>query len=262
MQYDPQKLHRFHIDLPEGKKVFLASDFHLGAPNASESRLREHKIVEWLHSIEPLAHTLVLVGDVFDFWFEYTHVVPKGHTRLLGKLAQLADRGVRIVLFKGNHDLWMGTYLEEELGATILRHPAVFAVGQKLYFVAHGDGLGPQDHLHKLLLLVFENSFFQWVFRQFSPQFSFWIATKWSRKSRISNDRREEFFLGENEWLWQFARQVENTQHHEAYIFGHRHLPLDLPVGDHSRYINLGEWIRHCKYLILDKEGLSIHHWR
>ncbi|GLU53263.1 UDP-2,3-diacylglucosamine diphosphatase [Dyadobacter frigoris] len=238
------------VALQEGRKIYFSSDFHLGVPTAEKSRDRERVLVKWLESIEYDAQIIFLVGDIFDFWFEYGHVVPKGFVRLLGKLAELSDRGIELILFTGNHDMWMFGYLKEEIGATIFRNPVNFEITnseglKKSVLVGHGDGLGPGDKVYKILKQIFENSFFQWIFRIVHPDVGMWIASEWSKRSRIANIKKgEEVFVSEEyEWLLHYCKEVEKEQHHDYYIFGHRHLVLDLAVNNNSRYINLGEWV-------------------
>lgn len=238
------------IVLQPGRRAYFSSDFHLGVPTAEKSRDRERLIVKWLESIEHDAQIIFLVGDIFDFWFEYGHVAPKGFVRVLGKLAQLSDKGIELVLFTGNHDMWMFGYLKEEIGASIYRNPVRFDFineenTTRSIFVGHGDGLGPGDQVYKVLKKVFENRFFQWLFRIVHPDVGMWIASEWSKRSRLANvNKGEERFLGEDkEWLLLYCKDVEKTNHHDYYVFGHRHLVLDLPVSETSRYINLGEWV-------------------
>lgn len=242
-----------------GKRLYFASDFHLGAPNPATSRIREQTIVRWLETIRPDAQVIFLVGDIFDFWFEYKRAVPKGFVRLLGKLAELADAGIELVFFTGNHDMWMSDYFTHELGATIHRAPVRYivtdAVGdERKLLVGHGDGLGPGDHVYKGLKKVFENPLAQWSFRQLHPDVGLRIANVWSRQSRISNAKKgEDVFKGEaEEWLFLYCQEVQKISPHDYYIFGHRHLPLDLKVLESSRYINLGEWVNQQTYGMFD----------
>ncbi len=243
------------IELPNNKKVFFASDFHLGAPNHHQSRLREDKIISWLNSIAPQAHTIFLLGDVFDFWFEYKHVIPKGFTRFLGKLASLSDQGIHIIIFSGNHDMWMYDYLTKELSIEIYHDPQSVQINNSLLYLGHGDGLGGGDQTYKFLKKVFRSPVCQWAFRWLHPNIGMAIAHAWSRSSRKKSATADETFLGDDEWIYQYCKEVEQNTHHNAYILGHRHLPLDLPVGNKSRYINLGEWISQYHYASIDHTG-------
>jgi UDP-2,3-diacylglucosamine hydrolase len=242
-----------------GKKIFFASDFHLGVPDHHTSLKREKLIVSWLDSIKTEAHSIYLVGDIFDFWFEYTHTIPKGYIRLLGKLAELRDSGIPISLFTGNHDMWMFSYFTKELGIPIHREPVELHIGPQKLLVGHGDGLGPGDHSYKFIKKFFNSRICQWLFARLHPNLGFFIAQTWSRKSRIANLKREEKFEGEEgEFLWVYCRELEKKHHHDFYIFGHRHLPLDLKVNDTSRYINLGEWVNFNTYAVYDGTNVEL----
>lgn len=242
------------LDFPLlGKKLYFASDFHLGAPNGAESKIRERKIIRWLDSVADDAAAIFLVGDIFDFWFEYGQVIPKGFIPFISKISQLRERGIPILFFTGNHDLWMKDYFIQELGIPVYHHPIELSVSGQKILVGHGDGLGPGDRFYKLLKLVFTNPFFQWLFRWVHPDLGIKIAKAWSGHSRISNSEKDENrFLGEDEWLWQYCKEIEPKSHHDLYIFGHRHLPLQLQVSENSTYFNLGEWVTQFTYLEYD----------
>ncbi|MFD2570299.1 UDP-2,3-diacylglucosamine diphosphatase [Spirosoma soli] len=247
------------IPLTAHRKAYFASDFHLGTPSAEQSRIREQAVVAWLDRVRTDAAVIFLVGDVFDFWFEYKHSIPKGFIRLQGKLAELADAGTKIVLFTGNHDMWMDDYFTQEMGIPVYREPRRYDIGGKRFLIGHGDGLGPGDFVYKRLKTVFENRLARRVFRWLHPDVGIGIAQAWSRRSRISNQEKGEEFLGEDrEWLMQYCREVEATQHHDYYIFGHRHLPLDLAVSPTSRYVNLGEWVSAKTYAVFDGQTLQL----
>jgi UDP-2,3-diacylglucosamine hydrolase len=241
------------------KKIFFASDFHLGVPNHEVSVAREKKIIAWLDSIKNEAHTIYLLGDIFDFWFEYKHAIPKGHIRLQGKLAELRDAGIPIVFFTGNHDMWMFDYFPKELGIPVYRDPLVLEVGSQRLLIGHGDGLGPGDHTYKILKKFFNSSFCQWLFARLHPNLGIGIANRWSKSSRLTNMKREDGYQGnEKEFLWVYCNEIEQKQHHDYYIFGHRHLPLDLPIGEHSRYVNLGEWVNFSTYAVYDGKTVAL----
>ena len=241
------------------KNIFFASDFHLGVPNHEVSVAREKKIIAWLDSIKNEAHTIYLLGDIFDFWFEYKHAIPKGHIRLQGKLAELRDAGIPIVFFTGNHDMWMFDYFPKELGIPVYRDPLVLEVGSQRLLIGHGDGLGPGDHTYKILKKFFNSSFCQWLFARLHPNLGIGIANRWSKSSRLTNMKREDGYQGnEKEFLWVYCNEIEQKQHHDYYIFGHRHLPLDLPIGEHSRYINLGEWVNFSTYAVYDGKTVAL----
>jgi UDP-2,3-diacylglucosamine hydrolase len=241
------------VNLAPGKKIFFASDFHLGVPDHASSLVREKRVVQWLNTIAPQAHAIYLLGDIFDFWFEYGKAIPKGFIRLQGKLAELRDSGVPIYFFTGNHDMWMFNYFPDEMGIVIYREPQLLEVNNHRLLIGHGDGLGPGDQTYKLLKKIFNSAVCQWLFARIHPNLGIRIAQYWSRQSRINNIKMEEKFEGEEkEYLLSYCRELEKTKHHDYYIFGHRHLPLDLKVGNHSRYINLGEWVRHNTYAEYD----------
>lgn len=247
------------IALSPGQAVYFASDFHLGVPTPTDSRERERRIIRWLNTVQTDAAAIFLVGDVFDFWFEYRNVIPKGFSRLQGKLAELADNGQKIILFTGNHDMWMANYFTEEMGIPTYRLPRSYEIGNKRFLVGHGDGLGPGDFQYKQLKKIFENGLARWFFSWLHPDVGMAFGNGWSRKRKESEQHKTEVFKGdEQEWLWQYCKQVENRQHHDFYIFGHRHLPLDLNVTASSRYINLGEWITLNTYARFDGQDTKL----
>jgi UDP-2,3-diacylglucosamine hydrolase len=260
----------FHVQsihLQNDKKLYFASDFHLGFPDHATSLARERKIVAWLESIKHDAQVIFLVGDLFDFWFEYKNVIPKGFVRLQGKLAELSDSGIEIMIFPGNHDIWMFDYFTKEMGIKVYREPQEFSVISNTktttFYIAHGDGLGPGDGGYKILKRIFDNKFCQWAFSWLHPHVGIGLANFWSG-SRKANARieKELDFRGEGEWLWAYSKEQEIIKHHDFYIFGHRHLLLDLPVGTSSRYINLGEWFyemeQSCHYTFFDGNELTV----
>ena len=244
------------IHLAPGTFLYLATDFHLGTPTYAASRAREDRVVRWLEQITPTCGALMLLGDVFDFWFDYGRVVPKGFVRLQAALARLTDAGVPVTLFTGNHDMWMFDYLPQELGVQIVRQPTTYAIGQKQFIIGHGDGLGPGDGFYKFLKRFFASRFCQRAFALIHPDVGLRIAQGWSGHSRNANGQADADFKGENEYLWQWCLAEEAQHHHEAYIFGHRHLYLDLPVGTASRYLNLGDWFSPtARYARISAEG-------
>ncbi|TAD97620.1 MAG: UDP-2,3-diacylglucosamine diphosphatase [Bacteroidetes bacterium] len=242
------------------KKIYFASDFHLGSPNASISLERERKIIRWLDAIKPTAQQIFLLGDVFDFWYEYNHVVPKGYIRFFGKLAEIIDSGIPINFFTGNHDLWTFDYFPSEIGMKVYHCPQYVEFCGKKLLIGHGDGLGNGDYGYKILKKIFENRFLQYLFAKIHPDLSFRLAFFWSRSSKNkARNEEEKRFLGEKEWLWQYCKALEVQKHADYYIFGHRHLPLDLEVSANSRYINLGEWFTNqCHYAEFDGNNLTL----
>jgi UDP-2,3-diacylglucosamine hydrolase len=254
-----QKSASVNIQVPDSKKIYFASDFHLGVPDAAQSLAREKRIIRWLESIEKEAAAIFLLGDIFDFWFEYSHAIPRGFIRFQGKLAALREKGIPIYFFTGNHDMWMFDYFPTELGIPVYRQPLELTLGQHTFLIGHGDGLGPGDRTYKLLKAFFNSRICQWLFARIHPNLGIRIAQFWSRQSRISNNKQQEKFAGEDrEFLLTYCKEVEQTSHHDFYIFGHRHLPLDLPVGANSRYINLGEWVNFNTYASYDGKNVSL----
>ena len=241
------------------KSIYFASDFHLGAPDYESSRIREDLIVSWLDEIADQAEEIFLVGDLFDFWFEYKKVVPKGFVRLQGKIAELTDRGIKVTVFTGNHDMWMFDYLPKELGVELYREPIRRDFAGKSFLIGHGDGLGPGDKSYKFLKKVFANPVSQWLFARLHPNFGMRIADYWSSKSREVNQRSDEQFMGEeNEWLAIYCKEYLKKEQIDYFIFGHRHLPLDIKIAENSRYINLGEWMNHNTYAVFDGKDLNL----
>jgi UDP-2,3-diacylglucosamine hydrolase len=245
-----------------GKKIYFASDFHLGVPDDAQSKIREKTIVRWLDEIKKDAEELYLLGDVFDFWFEYKTVVPRGYVRLLGKLAELSDAGIKIHYFTGNHDMWVFDYLPNEIGVTLYREPVQREIDGKKFFLGHGDGLGPGDKGYKFIKKVFSNKLSQWLFARLHPNLGIGMASYWSRKSRIATQLEEEKFLGDDkEWLVMFSKEILAKEHFDYLIFGHRHLPLDIKIKDNSRYINLGDWFRYNSYAVFDGKELELRYY-
>ncbi len=241
------------------KKIYFASDFHLGSPNHQQSRLREDRIIRWLTFIEPTCSELFLMGDVFDFWFEYKMVIPKGYARLQGKLATMSDAGIKIYFFKGNHDMWVNDYFTTELGMQIVSDDFQMERNGKQFYLHHGDGLGPGDHKYKFLRKIFRNPVCQWLFSLVPARIGIGIANAWSDNSRTK--KAHAFTVPEDEWLFTHATEVLQKKHYDYFIFGHRHLPLDLKVGENSRYVNTGEWMNYSSYAVFDGNELALKYF-
>lgn len=247
------------MKIPEGKKIYFLSDFHLGAPDHASSLEREKRLVSFLDEIKKDAHEIFIVGDLFDFWFEYRHVVPKGFVRILGKIASITDAGIPLHFFTGNHDMWMSGYFEKELNVPVYHEPKVFHYNNKSFFIGHGDGLGPRDHGYKMLKRIFRNPVCKFLFSILPPFIGIGLAGYLSRTSRAYTGSNEDVFLGEsNEWLIQYSKTILKKDHHDFFIFGHRHLPIDHALSDSSRYINLGDWIKYDSYAVFDGKELSL----
>ena len=225
------------------------------------SKVREQQIISWLDFIKIDASELYLVGDVFDFWFEYSTVVPKGYIRFLGKLAELSDLGVKITLFKGNHDMWMFGYLKDQLHAEIISNEKIIHLNGKSFYIHHGDGLGPGNSKYKFLKKIFRSPLCQWLFARLHPNLGMGIAQRWSKHSRISGNNEEIFQGQENEWLIIYAKEILAHQHYDYFIFGHRHLPYDIQLKNNSRVVNLGEWINFQTYAVWDGDELKLEKW-
>lgn len=244
----------------QGKKIYFASDFHLGTNAKLTSLEREKKIVRWLDLIQHDAQEIYLVGDVFDFWFEYRRVIPKGYVRLFGKLAELRDQGIPIFFFIGNHDMWMFKYFETEFDIPILREPIVKEWNGKKFFIGHGDGLGPGDYGYKFIKKVFANKICQFLFGMIHPNLGIGLANFWSQKSRSVSPAELKFLGEKKEWLVQFCNKKIEKLNVDYFIFGHRHLPIDYTLKNGtSRYINIGEWMHACSYGVFDGNDVKIH---
>ena len=239
-------------------KIYFASDLHLGVPNREKSLVREKLFVQWLDDIKSDAEAIYLVGDIFDFWFEYKKAVPKGYVRLLGKLAEFSDSNIPIHIFTGNHDMWLFDYLEDEINAHIYREPIEVSLKGKRFFIGHGDGLGPRDNGYKLIKKIFKNKLCQWLFERIHPNLGISIAQYWSKKSRIANGEKNEIYHGEKEWLTQFCKEKMKTIDVDYFIFGHRHLPLEVDLGNNMTYVNLGEWVNYNSYAVFDGKKLEL----
>lgn len=247
------------MQIPKGKKIYFASDNHLGAPTKEASSPREKKFVAWLDEVKHDAAAIFLLGDLFDFWMEFKTVVPKGFTRTLGKLAEISDSGIPIYYFVGNHDLWMNGYFEEELNIPVYHKPKEFTFNNKSFFIGHGDGLGPGDKGYKRMKKVFTNPFCKWLFRWLHPDLGVRMAQHLSVKNKLISGDDDAKFLGEeNEWLVQYCKRKLKEKHRDFFVFGHRHLPLNINLGNNSKYINLGDWIQYFTYGVFDGENLEL----
>jgi UDP-2,3-diacylglucosamine hydrolase len=241
------------------KKIYFASDQHFGIPDAASSKLREKKFISWLDEVKTDAKAIFLLGDLFDFWFEYKTVVPRGFIRVLGKIAELKDSGIPIYFFVGNHDLWMIDYFETELGIPVYRHPKEFVFDEKTFLIGHGDGLGPGDKGYKRMKKVFAHPLSKWFYRWLHPDIGVKLAQYLSTKNKLISGQEDIKFLGEeNEWLAQYAKRKLEQKHYDYFLFGHRHLPMEIQVGKNSKYINTGDWISHFTYAVFDGNELTL----
>ncbi len=244
--------------MSSAKKIYFASDFHLGIPDHATSKEREKTIVQWLEHIQPDCAALYIVGDIFDFWFEYKLVIPKGFVRIQGKIAEFTDAGIPVHFFHGNHDLWQFGYFEKELGVHVHNEPIVCNFYGKQFFIGHGDGLGPGQLKFKLILWVYRNWFFQRFFAWFHPSIGIGIANWLSRRSKQKTGSKDADFYNDKEYLIQFCQRYLETHSIDYFIFGHRHLPMVYQLNETASYINLGDWIKDYTYLVVDATGVYL----
>jgi len=250
------------MNIPKGKKVYFASDNHLGAPNHEKSKLREMRFVAWLDHVKQDAAAIYLLGDLFDLWIEYKRVIPKGFVRVLGKLAEISDSGIPIYFFVGNNDMCMHDYFETELGIPVSYEPKQIKLNNKTFLIGHGDGLGPGDKGYKRMKKVFRNTFIQSMYRLIHPDLGLRIAQQLSLKNRLISGDDDKIYNGpEGEWLAQYCKEKLKTKHTDYFIFGHRHLPLDIELSKTSRYINLGDWLAYNTYAVFDGNTVTLSTW-
>lgn len=244
-------------------KIYFLSDFHLGAPDQASSLVREKRIVQFLETIRKDATEIFILGDMFDFWFEYTRVVPKGFVRLLGTLASITDAGIPVHFFIGNHDMWMKSYLQKEMNILVYQEPKEFYYQNKKLLIGHGDGLGPGDHGYKFIKKVFRNPVCTWLFGILPPYLGMGIADFFSRKSRAKTGQTDEVFMGEDkEWLVLYAKDILKKEHYDYFLFGHRHLPLEIRLNANSVYVNTGDWIKYNSYAVLENGNLNLYYYQ
>jgi len=249
-----------NINLPKDKNIYFASDQHFGAPNTEKSKIREKRFIQWLDDIKKDAHTIFLMGDLFDFWHEWNYVVPKGYIRILGKLAELRDFGIKIYFFVGNHDLWMKSYFSEELDIPVYFSKRYYEISGKKFLLAHGDGLGPGDNGYKRMKKIFTNPISKWLFKWLHPDIGMKIAIYLSQKNKAISGLEDVKFLGEDkEFLILYAKNKLKTENIDYFVFGHRHLPMILDLNHRSaKYINLGDWISHFTYGVFDGKDFEL----
>lgn len=248
-------------------KLYFVSDFHLGIPDHATSLEREKLLVRWLDEVKEDAAEIFLMGDLFDFWFEYKSVVPKGYVRLLGKLAEITDSGIPVHVFRGNHDLWAFNYLEKEVGVRLYRKPVIREIFGKVFFLAHGDGLGPGDRFYKVLKRVFEFRPNQILFGWLHPDLGAGMGNYFSRRSRLAKmnyaQTQEQRFENDKEILYQYAKG-KSAEHPEVdfFVFGHRHIPLTLSLNDKATLVVLGDWISHFTYGVFENGAMEVKEYR
>jgi len=240
-----------------GQKIYFASDLHLGLPTHKESLPREKLFIKWLDRIKSDTAELYLLGDIFDFWFEYRQVVPKGYNRFIGKIAEFTDAGIPVYFFSGNHDVWMFNYFQDELGVEMHHKPLIKNILNKKFFLAHGDGLGKGDVGYKLMKSIFTNPALQWLFARLHPNFSLWFGNQWSVSSRYSKELTHEF-RGESELITRFTRSELEKHHFDFFIFGHWHSPVIHPLNESSNLVVLGDWLVNNTYSVWDGETFKL----
>lgn len=243
------------------KKVYFLSDAHLGAKTHRDSLEAEKKLCRWLDHVKQDADSICLMGDIFDYWYEYKYVVPKGFTRLLGKLAEVTDSGVEVHFFIGNHDIWLTDYLSKECGMILHFEPLIVDIKGRKFFLAHGDGLGDDSRLFHFLRKVFHNKFLRKCFSAIHPRWTVPLAHAWSSDSREKGGVIE--YLGEdNEYLILFSKEkLKEINDIDYFIYGHRHILLNLAIAEHSRVVILGDWITLFSYAEFDGENLLLKRW-
>jgi UDP-2,3-diacylglucosamine hydrolase len=234
--------------LKEEKKIYFASDFHLGLPAGSNPLDREKKIVNWLNSIAPEAKEIYLIGDIFDFWWEYKLVVPKGFTRFLGTISTMTDSGIPIHLFKGNHDMWMGKYLVDECGVILHTSPLLTSFNGKTFYLAHGEGLGTRDIFYTILLHIFRNRPLQVLYSALHPSIGVGIGHRWSLNSRLGKGISVPFLGEEKEDLIRFSKNILEKEHVDYFLYGHRHIAMTFKLNTGAEIFFLGDWIQKGYY--------------
>ena len=243
-------------------KIYFISDIHLGAPALRNNYEREILFAQWLDEIKTDVAELYLMGDIFDFWWDYKKVVPRGFTRILGRIVDLTDRGIPVYFFPGNHDLWVFDYFQEELGVIVHKKEIVKEIGGKKFFLAHGDGLDAEDKGYLLLKKIFTNKSLQWLFSRLHPNFALHIAHKWSKSSRLAKMNIDEEFEVNMDGIFKFAENFLEQENIDYFIFGHRHQMIESSIGKNSRFVFLGDWIKNFSYGVFDGEKFELRKYK
>jgi UDP-2,3-diacylglucosamine hydrolase len=230
--------------LKKENNIYFASDFHLGLPAGTNPIDREKRVVKWLNKIAPQAKEIYLLGDIFDFWWEYKLVVPKGFTRFLGTIATITDSGIPVHFFTGNHDMWIGKYLVDECGIIIHTSPFLTSFNDKKFYLAHGEGLGTNDIGYKILLSIFRNKALQTLYSAIHPTIGVGIGHRWSLNSRLVKGISLDFMGEEKEDLIRHAKSLLEKDHIDYFLFGHRHLAMTYKLEQGAEIFFLGDWIR------------------
>ncbi|MDL2297139.1 UDP-2,3-diacylglucosamine diphosphatase [Bacteroidales bacterium OttesenSCG-928-B11] len=242
--------------------VYMASDFHFGSPNEEQSKLREEKVIAWMETISRDATAIFLLGDIFDFWFEYKDVVPCGYFNFFAQLDKLRKKGIEIYYFTGNHDMWVKDYFTKELGVKIFRKQQPFLINGKKCLVGHGDGLGPKDFGYKFIKRVFAFRPNITLYGALHPRIAFALARFFSRKSRSMTSAAEQQYMGdEREMLTQYAISILQNEQIDYFMYGHRHLPINKQLSENSRYINTGDWLTHDSFVKMEEGVAELIQW-
>lgn len=243
-------------------KIYFAADAHLGSLAFKSHLYNEKKLVRWMDSIKADCEALYLLGDMIDFWFEHKLVIPKGYARFFGKIAEFTDAGIPVYWFTGNHDIWLFNYVQKELGVIVYDRPLEITLHGKKFYMAHGDGLGDPSLQFRMLRKIFHNRFCQILFAAIHPRQSIGFGLEWAKRSRLKREREPEVYLGEDkEYLIQFAKKNTAELKERAadfYIFGHRHILIDLAISSKSRVIILGDWIHQFSYGEFDGNNFQL----
>ncbi len=246
------------VSLTKGKNIYFIADAHLGINTKDHSAIeREKLLVKWLDEVKKDADAIYLMGDIFDFWFEYKRAIPKGFTRFLGKICELTDNGIPVYYFAGNHDMWTFGYLEKEIGVKVFKEPLVTEINGKIFYIAHGDGLGPYDKSYNFLKKIFKNKIFQFLFRIIHPDCGIKIAHLWSSGSR-NNHNYPKNLKPENEMLVKYAKSVLQNEKIDYFVFGHRHIAFQYQINDACTFTNLGDWVNNFSYATFDGKNLEL----
>lgn len=239
-------------------KIYFLSDVHLGSVFHKDSIEVERKMCRWFDAVKHDAKAIYLMGDIFDYWFEYKNVVPRGFTRVLGKLSELTDSGIPIYFFIGNHDIWLTDYLSSECGLIIERKPVVRILEGKTFFLAHGDGLGDESASFKFIRKIYHNKFLRILYAAVHPRWTMAFASTWSNYSRVNGDITP--YMGEEkEYLIRFSKEyLKTTPNINYFIFGHRHIMLNLALKSDSNIVILGDWMTYFSYAVFDGDTMEL----
>jgi len=244
--------------LAETGKIYFASDFHLGLPAGTPPIEREKRVAAWLNSVAPDAREIYLLGDIFDFWWEYKLVVPRGFTRFLGTVSAITDSGIPVHFFTGNHDMWVGSYLSEETGLIIHNKPLITVIDGRKFYLAHGEGLGTSSTAYRILLAIFRNRTLQKLYSSMHPSIGMWIGHRWSLSSRLGKGISLEFLGEENEDLFRHSKKVLETESIDYFIYGHRHLPMSYKLKQGATITIMGDWMSNSNYVEWNGSELSL----